>query len=74
MPESYGYYGGAKAGETLIQRLYRQAGQAVENSANAAGRYISKRLDTQLYPEDVQQFQSAPPPPRAHPHCRWPFR
>ena len=62
MPDSHGYYGSAKAGETLIQRLYRQAGQAVEDSANAAGRYISKRLDTQLYPEDVQQFQSAPPP------------
>jgi hypothetical protein len=62
MPESHGYYGGAKAGETLVQRLSRQAGQAIEDSANAAGRYISKRLDTQLYPEDVQQFQSAPPP------------
>ena len=61
MPESNGYYGGAKAGETLIQRLYRQAGRAIEDSANAAGSYISKRLDTQLYPDDVQQFQTAPP-------------
>ena len=61
MPESNCYYGGAKAGETLIQRLYRQAGRAIEDSANAAGSYISKRLDTQLYPDDVQQFQTAPP-------------
>lgn len=61
MPESHGYYGGAKAGETLVQRLYRQAGTAIEDAANSAGRYISKRLDTQLYPEDMQQFQAAPP-------------
>ena len=61
MPESHGYYGGAKAGETLIQRLYRQAGEAIQDSANAAGRYVSKRLDTQLYPDDMAQFQGEPP-------------
>jgi hypothetical protein len=65
MPESGGYYGGAKADETLIQRLSRQAGQAVADSADAAGKYISKRLDTQLYPDDLQQFQAAPPPEQA---------
>ena len=48
MPESRGYYGGAKAGETVVQRLARQAGQAVEDSAKAAGHYLSKRFDTQL--------------------------
>ena len=37
MPESNGYYGGAKAGETLIQRLYRQAGRAIEDSAGERG-------------------------------------
>ena len=47
--------------ETLIQRLYRQAGKTIEDSANAAGQYVAKRLDTQLYPEDLQQFQSEPP-------------
>jgi hypothetical protein len=47
--------------ETLIQRLYRQAGQAIGDSANAAGNYVAKRLDTQLYPEEMQQFQSEPP-------------
>ena len=62
MPESYGYFGGAKAGETVVQRLYRQAGQAVADSANAAGKYISKRLDTQLYRDDLQQFYAEPPP------------
>jgi len=51
--------------ETLIQRLYRQAGQAIEDSAKSAGQYVAKRLDTQLYPEDMQQFQAAPPPEHA---------
>ena len=29
------------AEETLIQRLYRQAGQAVADSADAAGTYVA---------------------------------
>ena len=49
------------AEETLIQRLYRQAGQAVADSADAAGTYVAKRLDTQLYPDDMREFQTAPP-------------
>lgn len=47
--------------QTLVSRLYTQAGQAIEDGAKAAARYVGKRLDTQLYPEDMQQFQSAPP-------------
>jgi hypothetical protein len=47
--------------ETLIQRLYRQAGQAIAESADAAGTYVAKRLDTQLYPDDLRDFQKAPP-------------
>jgi len=47
--------------ETLIQRLYRQAGEAVTGTADAAGKYVAKRLDTQLYPDDLQAFQQAPP-------------
>ena len=65
MPESRSYYGGAKASETLVQRLVREAGQAVEDSANATGRYVSKRLDTQLYPEDMQAFYAENPPEHA---------
>jgi hypothetical protein len=65
MPESRGYYGGAKAGETVVQRLARQAGQAVEDSAKAAGHYLSKRFDTQLYPEDMQAFYAENPPEHA---------
>jgi len=65
MPESRSYYGGAKASETLMQRLFRDAGQAVEDSANATGRYVSKRLDTQLYPEDMQAFYAENPPEHA---------
>ena len=49
------------AEETLIQRLYRQAGQAVADSADAVGTYVAKRLDTQLYPDDMREFQTAPP-------------
>ena len=49
------------AEETLIQRLYRQAGQAVADSADAAGTYVAKRLDTQLYPDDMREFQTTPP-------------
>lgn len=65
MPESRSHYGGAKAGETLVQRLYRETGQAVEDSARAAGSYLSKRFDTQLYPEDMQAFYAENPPEHA---------
>jgi hypothetical protein len=48
-----------------VQRLARQAGQAVEDSAKAAGHYLSKRFDTQLYPEDMQAFYAENPPEHA---------
>lgn len=47
--------------ETVAQRLYRQTGTAIADAARAARDYVGRRLDTQLYPDEMLKFQSAPP-------------
>lgn len=47
-------------GETVVQRLSRQAGEVVRGAVESAGRSIARRLDTQLHPEDLAAFQAAP--------------